>query len=135
VIVVDVNLVAYLFIEGESTEAAEAVFNRDPEWAAPLLWRSEWRSILAGYMRREALDFAGALELAERAEALFRGREHLPDPALVLGLVRASTCSAYDCEYLALAEALAVPLVTSDRRLLSEFPGKAFSPEAFGLPT
>ncbi|MEX1257912.1 MAG: type II toxin-antitoxin system VapC family toxin [Gemmatimonadota bacterium] len=130
-IVADVNLIAYFFIEGERTRAAEAVIERDPEWAAPLLWRSEWRNVLAGYLRRGELDASAAMELIEAAEALLRGREHLPDAGLVMELVLASSCSAYDCEYVALAEALGLPLVTADARLLADFPERAISPEAF----
>jgi predicted nucleic acid-binding protein len=131
VIVADVNLVAYLWITGEHTVAAEAVLARDPEWAAPLLWRSEWRNVLAGYVRRGELDVAGALERASAAEALLRGREYLVEAAPVLDLVARSPCSAYDCEYVALARQLGVPLVTSDRRVLAAFPGTAVSPGEF----
>jgi predicted nucleic acid-binding protein len=131
VIVADVNLVAYLWITGEHTEAAEAVLAMDPEWAAPLLWRSEWRNVLAGYLRRGELDVAGALERAAAAEALLRGREYVVEAASVLELVARSPCSAYDCEYVALARQLGVPLVTSDRRILAAFAGTAVSPRDF----
>jgi predicted nucleic acid-binding protein len=131
VIVADVNLVAYLWITGEHTAAAEAVLAADREWAAPLLWRSEWRSVVAGYLRRGELDVAGALERVAAAEALLRGREYLVESAAVLDLVARSPCSAYACEYVALARQLGVPLVTSDRRILAAFAGTAVSPGDF----
>jgi predicted nucleic acid-binding protein len=131
VIVVDVDLIAYLMITGEHTVAAEAVLAADDEWAAPLLWRNEWRSLLAGYLRRGELDLAGVLERVAAAEAVVRGREYLVEAAPVLELVARSRCSAHDCEYVALARQLGVPLVTSDRRILAAFPGTAVSPDEF----
>lgn len=124
-IVVDVNVVAYLLIEGEATEAAAGVLRADPEWAAPLLWRSEWRNVLARYVRRGELDAQGARERLHAAERLFLGRELLPDGERVLELAASSVCSAYDCEYVAVAESLRVRLVTSDRGVLEAFPGIA----------
>jgi predicted nucleic acid-binding protein len=130
-IVVDVNVIAYLLIEGEHTIRSEEVFARDPEWAAPLLWRSEWYSILGGYLRRRALDRASAMERLEAAEELVRGREHRVDGMRVLDLVAASNCSAYDCEYVALADVLGLPLVTTDQQILGEFPMIARSPAEY----
>ena len=130
-IVADVNVLAYLLIEGEHTAGSEAVFEADPEWAAPLLWRSEWRNVLAGYLRRGELQRPAVLERLDTAEELFRGREYLVENDRVVDLVAASSCSAYDCEYVALAETLDVPLVTNDRLLLSDFPGRAVAPEEF----
>lgn len=130
-IAVEVNVVAYLLIEGEHTEAAEAVLAADAEWAAPLLWRSEWRNVLAGYVRRGELDRAGAAEGVRVAERLFQGREYLPDGVEVLRLVERSDCSAYDCEYVAVADALGVPLVTSDAAVLRAFPELATAPGTF----
>jgi predicted nucleic acid-binding protein len=59
------------------------------------------------------------------------GAEYAVDAERVLRLVATSVCSAYDCEFIALAEDLAVPLVTSDRQVLGEFPDLARSPEQF----
>ena len=46
-IVVDTNVLAYLLIPGQYTESAERLLLDEPEWAAPLLWRSELRNVLA----------------------------------------------------------------------------------------
>lgn len=134
-IVVDVNVIAYLLIEGEHTASAEEVLLADPEWAVPLLWRSEWRNVLAGYVRRGELDRAGALGLIEAAERLVVGREYLPEGSVVMALVDASTASAYDCEYVALAEVLDVPLVTNAGVILKDFPGRAVRPEELAAPS
>jgi predicted nucleic acid-binding protein len=121
-IVVDSNVVAYLYLPGDYTETAEALLEHDAHWAAPLLWRSEFRNILAGYMRRKTLTFEAARDLQTAAESLFAGAEHEVDSRLVLELVRDSDCSADDCEFVALAMSLAVKLVTMDAKLLKAFP-------------
>jgi len=40
-------------------------------------------------------------------------------------------CSAYDCEFVAAAQQLGVPLVTEDRAILTAFPGLARSLDPF----
>ncbi len=122
-IVVDSNIVAYLYLPGEYTAAAEALLERDPSWAAPVLWRSEFRNILAGYMRRGSLTFQQVHDLQSEAEDLLRGAEYEVDLLSVLELVRDSKCSAYDCEFVALAMKLGTKLVTMDGKLLRAFPG------------
>ncbi len=124
-IVVDTNVVAYLYLPGAHTGKAEALLERDADWAAPLLWRSEFRNILAGYMRRKTLTLAAARDLQLEAESLLAGAEHEVDSRLVLELVRDSGCSAYDCEFVALAMTLGVKLVTMDAELLKAFPRHA----------
>lgn len=124
-IVVDTNVLAYLYLPGPHTAAAESWLARDADWAAPLLWRSEFRNILAGYLRRGTLNFEQACALQHEAEDLLAGMEHEVNSADVLRLVRDSDCSAYDCEFAALARQLAVPLVTMDGKLLRAFPGLA----------
>ena len=121
-IVVDTNVIAYLHLSGEFTGRAEALLQRDPEWIAPLLWRSELRNLLAGYLRRKTLNFDEIREIQGEAESLMAGSEYEVDSQRVLELVRDSDCSAYDCEFAALAMRLDVKLVTSDSRLLKAFP-------------
>ncbi len=121
-IVVDTNILAYLYLPGEFTAQAEQLLVEHAEWAAPQLWRSEFRNILAGYMRRGAFDLQQAIALQREAEALLASGEHVVDSEAVLELVKNSDCSAYDCEFVALAQMLGVKLVTMDAKLLKAFP-------------
>ena len=121
-IVVDTNILAYLYLPTEFTAPVEALLEHDPDWVAPVLWRSEFRSILAGYMRRKTLTFEQARALQLEAESLMAGNEHEVDSQQVLELVRDSDCSAYDCEFAALAIRLGATLITMDRKLLKAFP-------------
>ncbi|WP_216914017.1 type II toxin-antitoxin system VapC family toxin [Synechococcus sp. CCAP 1479/10] len=132
-IVVDTNVVAHLLLPGPQTEKAEALLLHDPEWAAPVLWRSELRNVLSGYLRRGQLDHQQVLRLQGQAEALLQGSEVAVDSADVFRLVEASDCSAYDCEFVAAALALQTRLITSDRQLLRAFPTLA-SPLEHAVP-
>ena len=132
-IVADTNLFAYLYLRGEQTPLAEAVFLRDPVWAAPLLWRSEFRNILAGLIHRKSLTLPVAIDLLREAEAWMRGQEYAVVSDHVLGLATRSGCSAYDCEFVALAEDLNVKLVTNDRQILKLFPRISVSPIDFAV--
>jgi predicted nucleic acid-binding protein len=127
VIVVDTNVIAYLWIPGVHTSQAESALRKDANWAAPLLWRSEFRNILTGYIRRNQISFDTAMQLMEEAEDHMRGREYTVSSTHVLNLVKKSPCSAYDCEFVALAEDLEVSLLTTDRKILSTFPSVAVS--------
>jgi predicted nucleic acid-binding protein len=125
VIVVDVNVLAYLFIRSDLTGAAEDLRLREPVWAVPFLWRSEFRSVLAGYMRRHLMTLQQAALIHAAASELVEQSEYHVDSQGILELVQDSECSAYDCEYVALALDLDVSLVTMDRKLIRSFPGRA----------
>jgi predicted nucleic acid-binding protein len=134
-IVVDTNVLAYLWLPGDMTTAAEQLLAGDADWAAPLLWRSEFRSILSGALRHHTLSLPRASAIAAAAEAQLEGREFSVESARVLALAHRSGCSAYDCEFVALAEDIGVPLVTNDREILRSFPDTAvalrdFTPRA-----
>lgn len=126
-IVVDSNVVAYLYLPGDLTPRSESLLENDPDWAVPLLWRSEMRNILAGYMRRGTLNRHDAQQVQLEAESLLTGGEYEVDSHLVLKLVDDSDCSAYDCEFVALAITLGVKLVTMDAKLLKAFPRQTAS--------
>ena len=126
-IVVDSNVLAYLYLPTEYTAAAEALLEHEPDWAAPENRRSQFRNILAGYMRRKTISFEQANSLQREAESLLEGSEFEVDSQVVLELVRDSDCSAYDCEFIALAIKLDIKLITMDKKLLRAFPKRAIA--------
>ena len=130
-IVVDTNLLVYLFVGGQRTTQAEAVLARDPVWVAPILWRSEFRNTVIGLVRKRALPLEDAIQIVSEAERAMAGREYSVASQRVLHLAARSRCSAYDCEFVSLAEDLSVPLVTADRQVQRAFPSIALAPEVF----
>lgn len=124
-IVVDTNVVVYLFIRGERTALARELLRLDNHWVLPPLWRSEFRNAVIQSARQRVISFDDARHIAERAEAMFGSQEIEVDAQPVIDLAAASTCSGYDCEFVALARALGTILVTVDRRILRDFPGVA----------
>jgi len=130
-IVVDANILIYLHIQSERTAQSLRALQKDPSWIVPLLWESEFRNVLAGYMRRQILKLEDAQRVMNSALQTMEGRELLPPSGLVLELVAASDCSAYDCEYVALAKQLNVKLVTSDKKMCRNFPETAIELSVF----
>lgn len=72
-----------------------------------------------------------AYQIMEEAIHMMRSREYEVTSLHVLNLVATSSCSAYDCEFVALAQELQVPLVTADKQILAQFPDTAVSLDQF----
>jgi predicted nucleic acid-binding protein len=98
---------------------------QEPEWAVPALWRSELRNVLALYLRKSLIDFAKAFAIQTEMEAMLHNREYNVSSLDVLSLVSQSECSAYDCEFVALAKSFRCKLVTMDKKLAQAFPDTA----------
>ena len=126
-IVADTNLIAYFSIHTEHSAQAEAVCAVDSVWVAPLLWRSEFRATLLKYIRHAGMGYEAAISSLRLAEEAVGGREYSVDARKVLELAYRSNCSAYDCEFVALAQDLGVELVTTDKQVLKAFPEVAVS--------
>ncbi len=126
-IVVDTNVIAYLWLPGARTAAAERLVKKDSDWNAPLLWRSEFRNVLAGCLRRgrpQAGDGAPDHEWD-------RGADARPG---VLRPLRAGACPRRRVGLLRVRlrvrrsrPEFGVALVTSDEKLLKTFPSVARS--------
>lgn len=121
-IVVDTNVIAYLYLPGDRTASAESLFREDSDWSAPLLWQSEMRNVLATQIRVGHIELDGAQSILSEAEKLLHGREFAVDSSEVLRLAAESGCSAYDCEFVVLADYFDVPLYSADRQLVKRFP-------------
>jgi len=130
-IVVDANVLAYFWLPSSLSEAASECFKKDSDWIAPTLWRSEFRNILALYLRKGYLDFSTAKKAMTHAEEILQYQEYIATSTEVLELVMQSSCSAYDCEYIALARKMGVKLITKDKQLLKEFPRNTVDLESF----
>ncbi len=130
-IVVDSNIIIYVHVQSERTPLALRALRKDPFWVAPPLWQSEFRNVMAGYILRNILKLEDAKQVMKSALKTMEDREILPPSDLVLDLVGASDCSAYDCEYVALARHLNVKLVTVDNKVLRSFPESAVELGAF----
>lgn len=126
-IVADTNVIAYLMLPSPHTALAERLFRADPDWITPILWRSEMRNVLALYLRKSLITLEYAVSLQAEAEALLQGKEYEVGERDVLTLAGQSSCSAYDCEFVALAQSFDITLVTTNGKVVNAFPGTTAS--------
>lgn len=130
-IVVDVNVVAYLLIAGDKTEMAQQAWAKDPHWRVPSLWRHEFLNVLATYIRTGGATAEDAVGIWRQALALVGSGEEQPpmEQALLLGAEH--QISAYDAQYVALALTHRLPLISEDRALQRKFPEVVLSLQEF----
>ncbi len=126
-IVVDTNVVVNFWLPGELTANAERLLETEPDWVVPILWRSEFRNVMSLYLRKKILSLDKILNIIEEAEEHLKNNEFYLASTNIMELVNSSNCSAYDCEFVALAKYLNINLVTTDKQILKEFPSIAKS--------
>ena len=130
-IVVDSNVIAYLFIEGEKTALARQVLQLDSRWAVPLLWRHEFLNVLATFARYNTATFDEVSEIWLQAFAFASQGEYETDMGSALEIAVAQKVRACDAQYVSLARNLQVQFVSEDRRLVAAFPSIALSMQSF----
>ena len=130
-IVVDTNVVTYLLIKGQRSVIMESLRKKDPDWEVPFFWKSEFRNVLALQLQTQKINFVDSIKILRDAELLLKEHEHNVSSETVLTLAHESHCSAYDCEFVALAHQLNTFLVTEDKKILTTFPQTAISAEDF----
>jgi predicted nucleic acid-binding protein len=130
-IIVDANLIGAFFVQSDQSPLAAQIFEKDPDWYAPLLWQSEMRSLLTGYLRHKLIALDKAMQIMDEVHGLMIEHERYVSSGLVLELVATSKCTSYDCEYVALAKEMNRTLVTFDTEIVGAFPGIAIFPQDF----
>ncbi|MCG8614126.1 MAG: type II toxin-antitoxin system VapC family toxin [Pseudomonadales bacterium] len=126
-IVADTNTIAYLYLPSDYSDYVEALLLKDPDWIAPVLWRSELRNILALYLRKALISMDDALEIQQQAEHLLEGNEYTVNSVDVLITANESGCSAYDSEFICLAKSQNCKLITKKKKILNQFPDIAMT--------
>lgn len=130
-IVVDTNILAYLWFPTEFSQLAEKLLLKDEHWVSVPLWKSELRNVCLSFVRQEIISFEEAVTTMNNVEEFMHSNEYSVSSYPVLNHAHNTKCTAYDCEYISLAESLKVPLVTKDKEVLKKFPKIAISLENF----
>lgn len=130
-IVVDANILAYFFMEGEKTQAARRLREADAHWVAPEIWRHEFANILVCACLFSKLPLPEAQRIWKDAEDLMRDNEYAADLSCVLPLAIEGGATAYDSEYILLARSLGVACITEEGPLRKAFPADTVSMAVF----
>ncbi|GAB1489384.1 hypothetical protein MASR2M8_18370 [Opitutaceae bacterium] len=131
-IVADTNAIAYLCIQGDKTGAAQAAARSDPDWITAPLWRDEFLNVLVLSVTAQRLTENQALIVWSNAQTLMAGRESPVEASATLELAVRTKITAYDAQFVLLAQRQGARLLTDDKELLRKFPSTAISLAAFG---
>ncbi|NOZ11256.1 MAG: type II toxin-antitoxin system VapC family toxin [Gammaproteobacteria bacterium] len=126
-IIADTNIISYLLLPTSHTDSVESLYKIDPDWAAPILWKSEFRNVMALYLRKKIISLEKAMQIQDTAESIIIQNEYDVSSSQILTLIDKSNCSSYDCEFVALAHHFDTKLITQDKKILREFPSTAIS--------
>lgn len=129
-IAVDTNVLVYLWLPSDKTPLAEKIYYLDSNWIAPMFWRSEFRNVVSLYIKR-GVSFNDGLKAIDHAENLMKGNEIQVNSEEIMKLVQLSGCTAYDCEFVHVAQIRGVSLITFDHQVLRRFPDIAIDPLKF----
>ena len=128
-IVVDTNILEYLLIQGEHSERVEQLLIEDSNCVAPRLWLDEFLNVLATIERVGKMESQEADGILSDAIELMEDRSYDVPAQRVLATARRTGCSAYDSQFLTLAEDLGLKLYSFDQKLINRSGGVAVKPE------
>ncbi len=117
ILLVDASVVIKWIVREEHSDIADDLVDQAP--LAPDLLRAELANALATKVRRNEITPEHALAAQAASEAALTFLPSMPLAPRALELALELGHPAYDCFYLALAEALECTLVTADSRLLN----------------
>lgn len=131
-IVVDSCIVFKWFVTEDDSDAANAL--RGMPLSAPEIWMFEVAHAIQRSVRRmrlSSLDAEYCMSLLPRLPIHKIALETISQRSIELAFAR--NHAVYDCCYIATAERLEVPLVTTDKRLIDACNGGKTSPRAIHL--
>jgi predicted nucleic acid-binding protein len=121
-LLVDTNIVAYLLIDGDYTEAAQRLRKKDPDWRSEAFLMIEFTNVLAASVAARRMALQLAEDFLSKADALLDGKLTRIAHESALQIAVRFRVSAYDARFLALAEQLGRRLVTEDAKLRAAAP-------------
>ncbi|MGR3220263.1 MAG: PIN domain-containing protein [Candidatus Anammoxibacter sp.] len=62
-IVVDTNIIVYLWLPSDFTEMAKKLLNKDSYRVSSILWKSEFRNVVSSFYRRILITYEQAFLL------------------------------------------------------------------------
>jgi len=130
-IVVDTNILAYLYFPGDKSAEVQDLLQTDSEWAAPALWRSELLNVICTYMRVKNLGLPRGIEIFDLADELMFPRTYAVSPLKVFEVANRTGCSGYDSEFVSLAEEMGTRLITYDPSVLAKASPVTCTPSEF----
>lgn len=130
-IVVDANVIVYRAVIGGKTTLARQVAQVDSDWAVPLLCKHELANVLLQQMKQNRLSREDLPAAWTDFEAIIGNNEHAVSLPSVALLAHERGITAYDAQYVWLAQDLSIKLITEDRELLASSPREALSMEQF----
>lgn len=124
-IAVDANVIVYRYVKGPFTPLAEELLRRDADWRTSSLWRFEFVSALATMLRAKLLNQTQAFNALLAATVEMSPRQmDAPQEQVLLTALR-DGISAYDAQYIALAEMLNLRCITADGPLVRKTPARS----------
>ena len=121
-VLIDTNILAYLLIHGEQTNAAQRLHRRDPDWRSEAFIMIEFTNVLVRYTAAKRMTLRVAQGLMEKADTLLEGKLGRVSHRQVLTTAQQHRVTAYDARFLALADQLKRRLVTEDSKLRAAAP-------------
>ena len=121
-LLVDTNVVAYLLIEGDYTEAAQELRIRDSDWRSEAFLLVEFTNVLVSSIARKRMTLSVAEDFLAKVFSLFDGKLGRIPHASVLAIAGRHGVNAYDARFLSLADQLGSRLITEDARLRAAAP-------------
>ena len=130
-IVVDINLIAYLYIKGDGTQLAQSVYRKNPNWSLPSLWRHEFLNILSTFVKEGGMPLPHAGRIWDHAIDRFLHSEQTIDYKRALVLSNQFKISSHDAQYLELADRLNITFVSEDAKLKKVMPHRVSSSKEY----